>query len=72
MQRQLKRLQRIRSERDKAKYEQSLDALRKVAEKEDENIMPYILIAAKAQATLGEICKVFREVFGEYRDPAIF
>ena len=36
----------------------------------DGNIMEAVLEAARRDATLGEICQVFREVFGEYRDPA--
>jgi len=36
-----------------------------------ENLMPHILDAVRAYATLGEICGVFRDVFGEYREPVI-
>ena len=32
--------------------------------------MEAVLEAARREATLGEICRIFREVFGEYRDPA--
>ena len=32
--------------------------------------MEAVLEAARREATLGEICQIFREVFGEYRDPA--
>ncbi len=48
-----------------------MDRLMKVAEG-DENVMPAILQAVHADATLGEVTGVFREVFGEYKDPAIF
>jgi methylmalonyl-CoA mutase N-terminal domain/subunit len=34
--------------------------------------MPHIVEAAKAQATLQEMCDVFRSVFGKYRDPGIY
>ena len=37
----------------------------------DENLMPYILDAVKAYASLGEICGVLREVFGEYEQSII-
>ena len=47
-----------------------LEALREAAQG-TENLMPYILDAVRAYATLGEICGVFREVFGEYREPVI-
>ena len=36
-----------------------------------ENLMPYILDAVRAYCTLGEICGVLREAFGEYREPVI-
>ena len=35
-----------------------------------DNVMDAVLSACKAEVTLGEICHVFREVFGEHRDPA--
>jgi len=69
--RQIERLRRIRAERDHSKWEQSLDALRKAAEGE-ENTMPYIMEAVQAEATLGETAGVLREVFGEYWDPPIY
>jgi methylmalonyl-CoA mutase N-terminal domain/subunit len=33
----------------------------------DENVMPAVIEAVKARATIGEICDVWREIFGEYR-----
>ncbi len=70
--RQLDRLKNLRKDRDHSRWEHTLDALRKAAESETENMMPYILDAAKANATLGEICGVLREVFGEYEEPPLF
>ncbi len=67
--RQVARLEKLRLERDNEKVEQTLDALR-AACAGTENTMPYIIEAAKAYATLGEITDVMREVFGEYREPA--
>jgi methylmalonyl-CoA mutase N-terminal domain/subunit len=69
--RQTQRLERIRKDRDKKKHQEAMDRLMKVAEG-DENVMPAILQAVHADATLGEVAGVFREVFGEYKDPAIF
>jgi methylmalonyl-CoA mutase N-terminal domain/subunit len=69
--RQTERLERIRKDRDKKKHQEALDRLMKVAEG-DENVMPAIMQAVHADATLGEVSGVFREVFGEYKDPAIF
>lgn len=65
-QRQIKRLQRLRKTRDQGKKCRSaLDAVKKAAESE-ENLMPYFIEAVKAYATLGEICGVLRDMFGEY------
>ena len=69
--RQFNRLKKLREERDHNKWETTLDKLRTAAES-DENLMPYILDAAKAYATLGEICDVMRDVFGEYEEPPMF
>jgi methylmalonyl-CoA mutase N-terminal domain/subunit len=70
--RQLDRLNNLRKDRDPFKWEHTLEAMRNAAESETENMMPYILDAAKAYATLGEICGVLREVFGEYEEPPLF
>jgi methylmalonyl-CoA mutase N-terminal domain/subunit len=69
--RQISRIRKIRSERDKELWERSLNELRKAAEK-DVNLMPYILQAAKAKATLGEIISALKEVFGSYVEPPIY
>ncbi len=66
--RQVARLQRLRLERDNAAVGQALDALR-AACAGSENVMPYLLDAARAYATLGEIVDVMREVFGVYHEP---
>ncbi len=68
--RQVARLERVRRERDSERVSVTLDALRRAA-KTTENTMPYILDCVRAYATLGEIMGVFREVFGEYREPTI-
>lgn len=68
---QKQKLERLRKERDNQKVHETLEALRKACE-DTENVMPYILDAVKAYATLGEICGVMREVFGEYKAANIF
>jgi methylmalonyl-CoA mutase N-terminal domain/subunit len=68
--RQLERLARMRHERDNVVVEERLSALRDAAQG-TENLMPCILDAVRANCTLGEICGVLREVFGEYREPVI-
>jgi methylmalonyl-CoA mutase N-terminal domain/subunit len=68
----LNRLKKYRSERDEIKWRDSLDDVRKAAEKENENLFPHILNAIKAGATVGEISSVLREIWGEYKEPIIF
>ncbi len=68
--RQRQRLARVRRERDNALLRRRLAALRRAAQGDD-NLMPYILDAARAYGTLGEICDVLRDVFGEYREQAV-
>jgi methylmalonyl-CoA mutase N-terminal domain/subunit len=63
---QIEKLKKLRSEREDGQVEKSLAELRKTAEGAA-NLMPPILEAVKAYATLGEICDVLREVFGEYQ-----
>jgi methylmalonyl-CoA mutase N-terminal domain/subunit len=66
------RLQRIKQERNSAKANEALSRLRKAAENEKENLMPHVLGAVKEYATLGEICGMLREVFGEHKPVTIF
>ncbi|UCH52162.1 MAG: methylmalonyl-CoA mutase family protein [Chloroflexota bacterium] len=68
--RQLERLSRLRRERDNETVSVKLEALRQAAQGK-ENLMPYLLEAVSAYATLGEVCGVLRKVFGEYRLPAL-
>jgi methylmalonyl-CoA mutase N-terminal domain/subunit len=56
----------LKAKRDNTKVEEALVTLKKVCEG-TENVMPYILDAVRQYATLGEICGVMREVFGEYQ-----
>jgi len=63
---QIERLKTLKSERDNSKVRNILGDLRKAAEGDD-NLMPFIVAAVKAYATLGEICDELRGVFGEYQ-----
>ena len=63
---QAARLQEIRKQRSSDRVRRALDGLRVAAQGTD-NLMPPILESVRAQATLGEICDVLREVFGEYQ-----
>lgn len=64
--RQVARLNKMKAGRDNAAVQASLAKLREAA-KGTENLMPYLIDAVKTYATLGEICGVLREEFGEYK-----
>src|SRR6202795_65989 len=68
--RQAARLKKLRAERSGDEVNRRLGALRKAAAGA-ENLMPYLYEAAKAYATLGEICDAMRDVFGIYEEVAI-
>ncbi len=68
--RQCDRLRRLREERDNEKVGATLAALREAAHG-TENLMPYILDAVRAYATLQEVTDTFRDVFGVYQEPVI-
>jgi methylmalonyl-CoA mutase N-terminal domain/subunit len=68
---QVKRLREVRRVRDNRRVGQTLRDL-KAACQSEENVMPYVIEAVKAYGTKQEICDVYREVFGEYRDPGYF
>ncbi|MCC6237350.1 MAG: methylmalonyl-CoA mutase [Dehalococcoidia bacterium] len=68
VQSQLESLKKLRAERDSAAVEASLARLRDAARGQD-NLMPVILEAVKTYATLGEMCGVLREEWGEYTPP---
>ncbi len=63
----LERLARVRRERDSERVAQKLEALRSACMGR-ENLMPYLMDAVRAYATLGEVCGVMRKVFGEYKE----
>jgi methylmalonyl-CoA mutase N-terminal domain/subunit len=65
---QAARLKALRARRDNAAVRQALADLTAAASGSD-NVMPPILAAVEAHATLGEICNVLRAVFGEYHQP---
>jgi methylmalonyl-CoA mutase N-terminal domain/subunit len=67
---QVERLHRVRAERDSAAARAALSRLRETARGTD-NLMPAILDAVRAYATLGEICGELRTAWGEYRPPTV-
>jgi methylmalonyl-CoA mutase N-terminal domain/subunit len=68
---QIRRLRDIRRRRDNRTVSQALADLR-AACKSGDNVMPYCIGAVKSLATVQEICDVYRDVYGEYRDPGLF
>jgi methylmalonyl-CoA mutase N-terminal domain/subunit len=63
---QREKLARVKAERHEKEIQRRLKDLEKAIEK-DENLMPYIIQAVKSYATVGEICRVMREKWGEFR-----
>ncbi|MDK2840036.1 MAG: methylmalonyl-CoA mutase, N-terminal domain [Thermosipho sp. (in: thermotogales)] len=67
---QKQKLKKLKEKRDNEKVKKVLNNVKKAASS-DENLMPYILEAVKAYATVGEISNALREVFGEYTETII-
>ncbi len=68
---QVERLRAVRSERNAAQAQETLGALERVA-RDGANVVPAVIDAVKAYATLGEISDVLRKVFGTYREDGRF
>ncbi|HEY4710880.1 MAG TPA: methylmalonyl-CoA mutase family protein [Candidatus Acidoferrales bacterium] len=68
--RQADRLRKLRADRSNAEVERRLTSLRHAAAGTD-NLMPHLIEAVKAYATLGEICSALRQPFGVYQEVAI-
>lgn len=72
--RQIERVQQFRARRDKGRLKKAMGELRRAIEgpeRWENNVMPPLIEAVRAGATEGEICDLFREVFGTYEDPGI-
>ncbi|MEW6776033.1 MAG: methylmalonyl-CoA mutase family protein [Bdellovibrionota bacterium] len=65
-------LRKVKTSRDAARHKKALDDLSTAAKRTDKNLMPPILDAVRAYASVGEICDTLRGVFGEYRDPGMY
>ena len=65
---EIERIKKLKARRDNAKLETILDKLRNICEKE-ENVMPIIMEATKEGATVGEICDIYREIWGIWEPP---
>lgn len=63
---QLKRLKKLKSERNEVEVKQALDAITKCAETNEGNLLELAVTAARSLATLGEISSAMEDVFGRY------
>jgi methylmalonyl-CoA mutase N-terminal domain/subunit len=70
--RQLARLEEVRRTREQRRVTEALAALKSAAPRLQTNLMPYIEEAVRARCSVGEICNVLREVWGEYAPSRIF
>jgi len=68
---QIERLRRIRAERDGEAVKKLLERVRAAAAT-TENVMPAVIDAVEAYATVGEVCGALKDVFGAYREPIRF
>jgi methylmalonyl-CoA mutase, N-terminal domain len=71
-QKQIGRVQALRGRRDSAAVEASLMRLKEAGAREDENLMPLLIEASRAYATLGEMCDALRETWGTWRETPVF
>ena len=69
---QIERVQALRARRDSAKVEAGLARLKEGAAREDVNLMPALVDAARDYVTLGEMCDALREVWGVWRETPVF
>jgi methylmalonyl-CoA mutase N-terminal domain/subunit len=68
---QIARLNAVRRKRDSKAVKKSLDDIKNACKK-GENVMPYCIAAVKNLASVQEICDVYRDLYGEYRDPGLY
>ncbi len=68
---QMRRLNEIRESRDAGRVKQSLEAVEKAAAS-DQNVMPAVMDAVEAYASVGEICSALERVFGRFQEPVRF
>lgn len=68
---QVKALQEVKRQRDNKQVAVTLKALEQAA-REKKNVMPYLVEAVRAYATVGEMTGVFKSVYGEFKEPDIF
>jgi methylmalonyl-CoA mutase N-terminal domain/subunit len=68
---QIARLNAVRRKRDNKAVKKSLEDIKNACKK-GENVMPHCIEAVKNLASIQEVCDVYRELYGEYRDPGLY
>jgi methylmalonyl-CoA mutase N-terminal domain/subunit len=69
---QVERVQALRGRRDSAAADSALARLKEDAAREDRNLMPAIVDAARAYVTMGEMCDALRSVWGIWKETPVF
>jgi methylmalonyl-CoA mutase, N-terminal domain len=69
---QVERVQSLRARRDSSLVEERLAELKRGASRDDVNVMPAIVAAARDYVTMGEMCEALREVWGVWRETPVF
>jgi methylmalonyl-CoA mutase, N-terminal domain len=69
---QIQRVQSLRDRRDSAEVDAALQKLKAAAARDDENLMPVLIEASRAYATMGEMCDALRDVWGVWRETPVF
>jgi methylmalonyl-CoA mutase N-terminal domain/subunit len=69
--RHLARLKKHKSERDQSAHAAAMSALEQASREATANTMPFILAAVNAGATVGEVCNMWRKVYGEYKEQVV-
>jgi methylmalonyl-CoA mutase N-terminal domain/subunit len=69
---QVDRVRAARERRDQARADDALERLERAAREPSENLMPYLLEAARAEATEGEMVQTLQRVFGTYTESPAF
>ena len=68
---QIEKLSQIKSSRNAPRVQETLKRLREGAKRKNVNLLPLILESVQEYATMGEICQILREVFGEHRETIV-
>ena len=68
---QIEKLSRIKESRNASRVQATLEQLREGAKQKSVNLLPLILESVREYATMGEICQLLREEFGEHRETIV-